>query len=111
MPIKIDCPECGGRGWWYPLSEIGGSTKVPCSNCKDGKITVYTQKEMDVLKERNNKLKDWHAKALRRQMKLEDQNEEIILTLELFIEEIEDIPQWKDMVESARDQIQKIKGE
>ncbi len=43
--------------------------------------------------------------------KLTEQNKEIILTLKLFIEELEDYDQWKDMVESTIEQIQKIEGE
>ncbi len=46
MPTQIDCPECKGRGWWYPPNEIGGSTRVTCRNCKNGKITVYTATEI-----------------------------------------------------------------
>ena len=44
--LEIDCPDCGGRGWWYPLTEIGGSTRIICRNCTDGKITVYTEAEL-----------------------------------------------------------------
>ena len=43
--------------------------------------------------------------------KLTEQNKELILTLKLFIEELEDYDQWKDMVESTIEQIQKIEGE
>ena len=43
--------------------------------------------------------------------KLTGQNKELILTLKLFIEELEDHDQWKDMVESTIEQIQKVEGE
>ena len=43
--------------------------------------------------------------------KLTEQNKELILTLKLFIEEIEDYDQWKDMVESTIELIQKVEGE
>lgn len=40
MPKEIDCPECGKKGFMM---------QTTCSNndCKDGKITVYTQAELN----------------------------------------------------------------
>lgn len=47
MPIKIDCPECGGSKWMEGSTpSCMGGAKVPCEYCKDGKITVYTEAEM-----------------------------------------------------------------
>ena len=46
MPKEINCPDCDGRGWFYPINNVGGSCKVLCAICKDGKITVYTKEEL-----------------------------------------------------------------
>lgn len=43
MPREIDCPDCGGMKCFY----LDGMCKpVKCLNCKEGKITVYTEAEM-----------------------------------------------------------------
>ena len=49
MPIQIDCPECGGKG--TIIKKVYGpypDAEIMCTNpnCKDGKITVYTEAEM-----------------------------------------------------------------
>jgi hypothetical protein len=53
--ITIDCPECGGRGYTAEHDpcdpHINGECincpiQVQCVHCKDGKITVYTEKEL-----------------------------------------------------------------
>jgi hypothetical protein len=52
MPIKIDCPECGGSKWMEGSTpSCMGGAKVPCEYCTDGKITVYTQAELDAERE------------------------------------------------------------
>lgn len=47
--MKIDCPECGGSGYIaeYPEYNIEIDDVPKCPDCKDGKITVYTQAELD----------------------------------------------------------------
>ena len=55
MSIKIDCPECEGRGYYYKTPSdrlyprnIGG-LKTKCPYCKNGKIKVYTEEELQEL--------------------------------------------------------------
>lgn len=54
MPREIDCPDCGGSC----RSDIGMesvyASKYPCQNCKDGKITVYTEEELQEAIKQNN---------------------------------------------------------
>lgn len=67
MPTQIDCPECGGRmevcqdaglcdhdgSDCTSRDNCGEYEPVRCPNpdCKDGKITVYTEAEMKELRD------------------------------------------------------------
>ena len=45
MPREIDCSKCGGMGYW----DIKGNRTRKCPNCKDGKIKVYIELEVQEL--------------------------------------------------------------
>ena len=53
MPIEIDCPECDNgkiyeeTGVCHPVTGFAEVLTHQCPNCKDGKIKVYTQEELD----------------------------------------------------------------
>lgn len=47
MPREIDCPECGGRGY----TEGNDGRQYGCPDCKDDKITVYTEAELQELRD------------------------------------------------------------
>ena len=50
MPRQIDCFECEGSGEIdYPYTDEGDMESYTCDCCKDGKITVYTEAEVDEL--------------------------------------------------------------
>ena len=83
MPIKIDCPECGGSGYIaeYYEYDVDIDDVPKCSNCKDGKITVYTQEEIDKLK-REIELRKRSVETQRKLIfKLTSQNEEMLEAL------------------------------
>ena len=69
MPREIDCLECGGRKpcsikMTYGIDGAAICSKCglrndeheKCPNCKDGKITVYTQAEVDKLTSQNKEM-------------------------------------------------------
>ena len=50
MPREINCFNCGGEGWYYtgvchPVT--GFKENINCEECSNGKITVYTQEELN----------------------------------------------------------------
>ena len=53
MPIEIDCPKCDNgkiyeeTGVCHPVTGFAEVLTHQCPNCKDGKIKLYTQDELD----------------------------------------------------------------
>jgi hypothetical protein len=49
LPTEKVCPECGGKGYFYPKTQVGGSYKITCLTCKGEKVIqiYYTPEQYE----------------------------------------------------------------
>ena len=93
MSIKIDCPKCGGSGIVprYNL-DTDSFSNIPCpnANCHKGKIAVYTQNDLEEVRDLKEQIAYLRGDVINLQGKADSREKALKTLSDLIKEEYDD---------------------